>query len=109
MMPEIETIDKYEIGVNIIKDWLIRNGFKNISQVEDGGGKADITAKGRFEFIIVFVKTNVYPINEFSLSEEEIARFKEKAIRYGRMAYVASLVIDQEDKPVGEISWIRLS
>jgi hypothetical protein len=96
-------------GESHVEEWLIENGYNNIIKQTLFPGEREIKADGSVETILIQVRTFVYPDIPFKLNETETHKIRLRASINKNAAYAAYVVIDEDKKLAGEITWQRLS
>jgi|SRR5437868_9712666 len=108
-MQTLKPTEIAEVGEQHVAEWLSENGFINVVKNSSLGGNDAIEANGSIENILVHVRTSIKPTSPREINEADKTLIKSAAEHAGRKAYVAFVVIDDEKKMEGEISWQRLS
>ncbi len=108
-MRNLEVAEIGQTAEKEVENWLITNGFINVLKINGQSGRTAIEANGTVENILVHIKTALDPNRPGKISEDEKNKLKLSSAKLGRKAYVAYVVIGEDNKVVGEISWERLS
>ena len=107
-MQELSLAEIGIAGEKHIESWLKGNGFTNLKKHSIDGEKTEIEADGKIENILVHILP--FPANNPAsrLNDDERTRFIIRAAKMHRVAYLASLGIDEEKELAGEITWEKL-
>jgi hypothetical protein len=103
-LPEINSI-----GQKHVESWLTENGYLDVRKEQLQQNDSGFIAKGKFESILVQIRTFLYPQRPFKLSDFEIKSLSVKAGKLGLVAYAAYVIVNEEHNTTEDIIWERLS
>ena len=96
-------------GEKHMKNWLIENGYSNISKENLDSKEYAFLADGKLEKIIVQVRAFSEPFLPIKLSKPEISFLTKKAAKQKLTAYAAYIMLDDDGNLQKEIVWERMS
>lgn len=98
-----------QVGENIIESWLLNNEYTDIIKESISQRNSILKAHSRLQNILLQVKTFRLPQRPYKLSEYEIDKLVRRALNADLVAYVAYVVVDDNDQLAEEIAWERLT
>lgn len=101
--------DLASVGQKYVEDWLKENDYADISKELLQSNDHGFIAKGKRESLLVQVRTFLHPEQPLILNDLETGNLTDKAAGLELIAYAAYVVVDSQNKLVGEIYWDRLS
>jgi hypothetical protein len=104
----ITPLEIAEAGLRHVESYLVSTGY-HCSHNKSHNGATDIEARGEEESLFVHVMCALAPGPVPELTTADNARVLSRAMTVGYDAWLATVLINTDSEPMGDIQWRQLN